>query len=550
MAAVLAVPAAAAPEMPSVTPLTAGEKVDGEVRVNYTVPTRHGPLYLAAVHPTSAGKQLRAHSILTITPYSALGRNGDKSRWVPRGYNRMTADVVGTGNSGGCYDYGGKRERETAKDVVEWVAKQPWSLGKVGMLGASYDGTTATAAAVERPKGLATIVPQAAISRWYDYAYSDGARYTLNNEPMGRQGPGSAQDQGFDTPLAFSLGLAVPPPVDVTDPGWAERVQKTMVVCDELSHMEKGYDLSPDYDAFWVERDYARDAAKIAVPVLVSHNWGDWNVKQDTAFRLWKALPTGRNHHLYMGTRWSGHGLPGGSYSTVVSAWMDRWVTGVRNGIEKSLPTVVSQTSTFDKAGAFLNGDPKISAITLTTSADGLVAGTAATGKSAEMPFTTMGTESGALKGLAPGSVVLQSPPLTRDVRMFGSASVRIRMLTGRTWTTLAPAVVDITPSGKPGLAVTRGWLDTRYDKGLEQARPHGTGSHIDATVDVKPTDYTFPKGHRIALILQPESNEWIAPKPYDGVPCATCGSYAFQYGATTTLTLPLVGVRSAGSLF
>ena len=49
------------------------------------------------------------------------------------------------------------------------------AAASVAMTGGSYDGTTATAAAVEPPKGLATIVPEAAIGRWYDYAYSSRA---------------------------------------------------------------------------------------------------------------------------------------------------------------------------------------------------------------------------------------------------------------------------------------------------------------------------------------------------------------------------------------
>ena len=47
------------------------------------------------------------------------------------------------------------------------------------MTGASYDGTTANAAAVEQPPHLATIIPVSAISRWWGYAYQQGARSHL-----------------------------------------------------------------------------------------------------------------------------------------------------------------------------------------------------------------------------------------------------------------------------------------------------------------------------------------------------------------------------------
>jgi hypothetical protein len=61
--------------------------------------------------------------------------------------------------------------------LVEHFARQPWSNGRVGSFGASYDGETQNAGAVLQPKGLATMVPVAAISGLYDVAYFDGVPY-------------------------------------------------------------------------------------------------------------------------------------------------------------------------------------------------------------------------------------------------------------------------------------------------------------------------------------------------------------------------------------
>jgi X-Pro dipeptidyl-peptidase len=557
LAAGLAVPAAAAPAAaPAFDPPEPAvlQQVDGQTTRSYTVPTRHGPIYLEVVHPTRDGKILPAHGILTSSPYSVLGRNRDAGSYVPRGYARMYADTVGTGNSGGCFDYGGARERESGKDVVEWIVAQPWSRGRVGMAGGSYDGTTATAAAVERPKGLATIVPEVAISRWYDYAYSGGIRYTYTNEMLGKRGPGAVAEEGFDTPLAFDFGLAVPPPVDVTSPDWAGRVANATRVCEELQHTERGYDLTPDYDAFWQERDYTLDAAKVTIPVLVTHNWGDWNVKQDTGFRLWNSLTGSKHKKMFFGSRFNGHGRPGGDYAAVKLAWLDRWVGGVKNGIERSLPDVTSQTADTAGAGDFLAGKaPKPQKITLGSTAGlGLVPGAGEAGDGPSVPFSVAGSESAAMADLSPGvhgdRVVLVSEPLTRDVRMFGSPTVRVGMDTTRTWTTLAPAVVDVAPGGSfPSVPVTRGWLDTRYSGGLDAARP-GDGTQIRASMEAKPTDWTFRKGHRIALVVQTASLEWIVNKPYDGG--APSPTYALQLGGATSMTLPLVGAGDARTLF
>ena len=553
LGAALAVPASAAPAGAGLPEPAQLQEVDGKTTKSYVVPTRHGPIYLEVVHPTKGGTLLPAHGILTLSPYSVLGRNGDQASYVPRGYARMYADVVGTGNSGGCYDYGGTREKESAFDVVEWVAKQPWSRGRVGMTGGSYDGTTATAAAVMQPKGLATIVPEAAISRWYDYAYSGGMRYTYTNEMLGKRGAGAAAEEGFDTPVAFDFGLAVPPPLDVTSSDWAGRVANAMRVCDEVQHTEKGYDPTPDYDAFWIERDYAKDAAKIRIPVMVSHNWGDWNVKQDTALRLWQALPKGPQTKLYMGGRFSGHGRPGGDYAAAKLAWMDRWVGGVKNGIERKLAPVTSQTATGAGNGEFSAGPaPRTSKVALSSIAGlGLVPGAVKAAAGPSVPFALGGSESVAMSALSPGVhgdyAVLVSAPLTRDVRMFGSPTMKVGMATDRKWTTLAPSVVDVNPAGSfPSVPVTRGWLDTRYAKSLATAQP-GDGKGLRTSVVAKPTDWTFKKGHRIALIVKTASAEWTAFKTYDGAPTPTFG---LELGSATSLTLPLVSPGDVRTLF
>ena len=55
-----------------------------------------------------------------------------------------------------------EQEANDGYDVVEWIAKQPWSDGQVGMRGGSYQGFTAWAAAKKLPPALKTIAVSAA----------------------------------------------------------------------------------------------------------------------------------------------------------------------------------------------------------------------------------------------------------------------------------------------------------------------------------------------------------------------------------------------------
>jgi X-Pro dipeptidyl-peptidase len=529
---------------------------------SYVVPTRHGQIYVEVVRPLENGATVKGPAIFTYSPYSVLGRNGDASRWVPRGYVRVWADVVGTGNSGGCYDYGGRGEKETGYDLVEWIAAQPWSTGKVAMIGGSYNGTTATATAVTDPPHLTTIVPEAGISRWYEYAYSGGIRYFANNE--------NPTDEGFDTPLAFDFGFAIPPPLDASDPTWGERVESTVRPCDELLHTQRGYDNdTPDYDAFWLERDYVIDAWKVDVPVLIAHNWGDWNVKQEEAINLYRALTGSPNRKLFMGTRYSGHGRPGGSYQQTVDAWMDHYLLGVENGVE-SLPAVTSQTSDYDGPGAFIAGPwPATTNVTLFAQEDAtdpdyrwklLPTKPKKRALKSSATFVTTGTNTEAGANSNPRAnrewLWFETPPLARDTRIFGEVQVRLWSTVQRRWITYTPTILDVDPARRilgPGqlvatddrglISTTRGWLDSRYRDTLTSPSDVAPGVSFGMTVVEKPQDYTFRTGHLVGLVVQTEITEWNLPKPYPECTNVICSTVRIDWwDGQTRVILPVVG--------
>ena len=61
--------------------------------------------------------------------------------FVPRGYAWIDMDVRGTGASFGHWPYAwSPDEIRDGGEVVEWIVDQPWSNGKVGGTGVSYDG--------------------------------------------------------------------------------------------------------------------------------------------------------------------------------------------------------------------------------------------------------------------------------------------------------------------------------------------------------------------------------------------------------------------------
>lgn len=91
------------------------------------------------------------------------------------GYVVASVDVRGSGASFGRYE-GTFSEAETkdAYDIIDWLSKQSWSDGKIGMFGGSYLGITQYMAASTHHPALKAIVPQVALIDLYDVLYPGG----------------------------------------------------------------------------------------------------------------------------------------------------------------------------------------------------------------------------------------------------------------------------------------------------------------------------------------------------------------------------------------
>ncbi len=87
----------------------------------------------------------------------------DLAFFTAQGYALAAAEMRGSGASFGtrALDRGPQIGRD-GKSLVDWIAAQPWSDGRVGMVGASYQGFSQYATAAERPAALRAIFPEIA----------------------------------------------------------------------------------------------------------------------------------------------------------------------------------------------------------------------------------------------------------------------------------------------------------------------------------------------------------------------------------------------------
>src|ERR1044071_4965200 len=95
---------------------------------------------------------------------------------LKKGYSFVMVDLRGFGGSNGCLDWSGPGEQADVVNAVKWAGSRPWSTGKVGMYGKSYDALTGLIGVDERPPGLAAVVAQEPVYDDYRYLYGDGMR--------------------------------------------------------------------------------------------------------------------------------------------------------------------------------------------------------------------------------------------------------------------------------------------------------------------------------------------------------------------------------------
>jgi X-Pro dipeptidyl-peptidase len=462
------------------------------------VPMRDGvELSVDLWRPVTNG--VKVPVILSMTPYHALYGAldprpedlpaGDAQLFVPQGYAYAQADVRGTYNSGGCWDYGGIKERHDGYDLVEWLGTRDWSNGKVAMTGASYDGTTANAAAVENPPHLATIVPISAISRWWGYAYQQGTRSTYSGESADADPPS-------DTPTDFMFAYGFLPPPEPGSVTSAEQIAMRWQPCDRVEKLLAGYNPQPDYNAFWKERDYLRRASKVKVPVMVAHGLLDFNVKTWEGTQWFEALRTPKM--MVMG-QWP-HASPRGRFAAwdeLLGRWYARWLYGVRNGVERE-PAVNIQTNDgkWHAQRSWASGPAKTFPLT-----------------GGDFEFLDDGTltESEMLRGPASARFVSVDVPKAKSLRLEGRPVLHLTASSDSASTHFVAVLLDVGPGGQRTV-ISRAFMNARYRDGLEKGVDLKPGTKHTFDLEFIDKDYVLADGHHLGLVIASSSNTWVAP--------------------------------------
>jgi predicted acyl esterase len=287
---------------------------------------------------------------INFSPYwgDTAAREGDAfskyfiHEYVPRGYAVALASVRGTGHSEGCFQVGGDLELKDAYDVVDYLAKQPWSTGLLGAGGKSYDATTQNGLVAKFPHpALRTLFHVSGITDMYRYNGKDGVSYLNGLSFTPRYAAGEGTDE-YGIPQAGSGGGS---PMDESPQSLARLVDD--LACPELArHAQSGEGTGASglKDAYWQERDWIRFLPQSSWngSVLFVHGFQDWNVKPDHVDPWLQELAAHGNpvkgwlHQWQQGG--TGHVYPMRTdWNATMLRWLDHYLKGVDNGIDREL---------------------------------------------------------------------------------------------------------------------------------------------------------------------------------------------------------------------
>ncbi|HET7108689.1 MAG TPA: CocE/NonD family hydrolase [Candidatus Acidoferrum sp.] len=506
---------------------------------NVEVPMRDGVVLRADVWLPAA--QGRFPTLVYRTPY---GKDAAPKEWstfekLPlRGYAVVIQDVRGRYESDGDFaPY--QNEGKDGYDTIEWAARQPWSDGNVGTFGLSYPGAVQWLAAVENPPHLKAMVPAMTFSTPRNFFYSGGLFdgswlewVWMNIAPDARKrknlsGPRTHAEakeawkaehervEGYlplrDLPDLkqaapfYYQWLAHPP----ADPwwDWAElRNKYDRVHCAVLNF------------SAWYDEAYGPDGATTNFNGLLAARAGAKDPATRTIIGPWTH---GAQDSQKSGERDFGPTAPV-DYDELILRWMDHYLRGVDNGVEKEAPVrlFVMGTNTWrdEKKWPLERAQPTsfLLAADSAASREGKLTLAGAKSKVASSSITSDPAHPVADTYDAYGAhdyralagrgdvLVFDSEPMAKDTEVTGPIAAEIYVSADVKDFDLWVRLLDVAPDGtafnlmSPGLDVLRAsWRNETMKPELLEP-----GKIYKLTLDRMLTSNTFLKGHKIRLQL------------------------------------------------
>lgn len=438
----------------------------------------------------------------------------DPEMWAPHGYVIVKVDSRGAGKSPGKLDINSPAEFRDFCDAIEWAAIQPWSNGKIGLLGISYYAAGQWSVAALRPPHLAALLPwQGTFDFFRDRTRQDGIfasgfvrRWWANSVLRNQYG-------NPDTPFVDIVTGERNTGPQTLSPEQL-KANREDYIANVLAH--------PTLDAWY--RDRIPDLSKIDLPALVVANWGGLGLHLRGTIAGFSGIAS-REKWLK---------VQAGSYFITFLApenvamqrrFFDRYLKGIDNGWEREPRVTVQVRAPDDTIHRIIaSSDWPLPE----TDWKRLFLDAATTSLLWDAP-TAPATSSYAARG---EGVTFSTAPVPNDIEIAGPVMARLWIESSTDDMDLFATLRAFDPAGneltffsatEPKCPVSQGWLRVSQRK-LDLARStewrpcHShdqiqrlqPGEIYAIDVEIWPTSLFLPRGYRLALTLQGKDFERV----------------------------------------
>ena len=461
--------------------------------------------------------------------------NVDPERWIPDGYVVVTVDSRGSGKSPGFLDPFSALETRDFYEAIEWAGVQPWSNGKVGLLGVSYFAIKQWQVAALQPPHLAAIIPWEGASNFYrdgghhggifsnGFTYAWWPRQVLVNQHGSGNSPYRDRETGERT----------------TGPALSEELLK----CNRTDHPDDR--LRHPLDDAW-QQERSAQLSRVQVPLLSAANWGGPGMHlRGNVEGFLGAGSKEKWLFAHIGTHYESFYLP--HYVALQKRFFDHYLKGEDNGWEQE-PRVQLAIRRPDGTATLRKEHEWPLARTQWTpwylNAGNMTLSTTAPAGDAQASYSAL-----------EGELSFSSTPFEQDVEFTGPMALRVCVSSSTTDLDLFAVLRVVDPEGKECVFIgahekvpaAMGWLRASHRK-LDAARslpwrPWHThdetaklvpGEICELDVEIWPGSMVFPKGYRMVLTLQ--GRDFIVTPPGRLLHNHPQDRDAAQFGGTCTI--------------
>lgn len=523
--------------------------IDG-VSIFYINLTRPDGTRLAAslYMPDDIPADAKIPAIFVLTPYQKDGRRLEHTAiesnyLVQHGYAVLTVDIRGTGSSSGIatQEYS-KEETEDGVQLIDWLSKQPWSNGNIGMFGKSYAGFNTIQVAMQNPPALKAIIP----------AYATDDLYTDDVHYMG--GVPQIMEDMYGISVNARNVLPPTPLYDINSPEALERFDQEPWIMAWRRNQTR--------NDFWKQGSLNVNYGAIKAATLCVSGFMDGY--QNYALRApanisapWKTF-IGPYIHQWPWDASVGPNLPLKYHLWI--RWFDYWLKGIDNGVMDEPNTTIFTTKshhqsfryTGDMPGEWshFNGIPESAMVAsqrfyLHPDESRAVKQVEAThdqvgqggGLSSQRPLTPSALKRRYLpaggvhvKTFAPTSrdgvfgldqspsdrigLMFDTNPLSKPQRLFGFAKARLFVAASAPVATWVVRLCDVAPDGTSHY-ISKGVLNGTHRHGHGNPEALTPGEIYQLDINLNATAYELKAGHRLRLVVV--NGDWphIWPSPF-----------------------------------